>query len=210
MFEYRYELPDEPTNHLDLHALVWLENWLTNHFDGMAIIVSHDQYFLNSVCTDVLELRSTLAGQQKTSLEHYSGDYSTYQNTLAERKIAQTRAKLAYEKEKEKLQEFVSREGKKYDNPAHQSQRKMKLKQLEAMVEVEGVEVDSELVMHFPRPYGVFSAEEKLLSVSDASFAWPGEESLFSDVEFLVTPKARLAILGKNGCGEIIVQWNAW
>ena len=53
---------DEPTNHLDLHALVWLENWLALNFDGMAIIVSHDQYFLNSVCTDVLELRSTLAG----------------------------------------------------------------------------------------------------------------------------------------------------
>ena len=53
---------DEPTNHLDLHALVWLENWLGQSFDGMAIVVSHDQYFLNSVCTDVLELKSTLAG----------------------------------------------------------------------------------------------------------------------------------------------------
>lgn len=53
---------DEPTNHLDLHALVWLENWLSLNFDGMAIVVSHDQYFLNAVCTDVLELRSTLAG----------------------------------------------------------------------------------------------------------------------------------------------------
>jgi ATPase subunit of ABC transporter with duplicated ATPase domains len=80
-------LLDEPTNHLDLHALVWLENWLGLNFDGIAIIVSHDQYFLNSVCTDVLELRSTLAGQSRTSLEHYSGDYQTYQNTLAEKKV---------------------------------------------------------------------------------------------------------------------------
>lgn len=60
---------DEPTNHLDLHALVWLENWLSLNFDGMAIVVSHDQYFLNAVCTDVLELRSTLAGPY--SLVHH-------------------------------------------------------------------------------------------------------------------------------------------
>ena len=98
----------------------------------------------------------TYAGQLKTSLEHYSGDYETYQNTLADKKIVQARARVAYEKEKEKLKEFVSREGKKYDNPAHQSQRKMKLKQLEALVEVESVEEDSELVMIFPTPFGVF------------------------------------------------------
>ena len=39
----------------------------------------------------------------KTSLEHYSGDYQTYQNTLAEKKVVQARARVAYEKEKEKL-----------------------------------------------------------------------------------------------------------
>ena len=41
---------------------------------------------------------------------------------MEENKIAQGRARIAYEKEKEKLREFISREGKKYDNPAHQAQ----------------------------------------------------------------------------------------
>lgn len=86
------------------------------------MIVSHDQVFLNAVCTDVLELRSTLAGQSKSSLTHFSGDYDTYENTVAENKKAQARLRLAWEKETEKLREFISREGKKYDNPAHQSQ----------------------------------------------------------------------------------------
>ena len=126
-------LLDEPTNHLDLHALVWLEHWLINEFEGMALIVSHDTYFLNSVCTDVLELRSVLAGASKSSLECYTGDYSTYQNTLAERKVAQTRAKIAYEKEKDKLREFVNRQNMG-DSKSFHSQRKMKMKQLEAMV----------------------------------------------------------------------------
>jgi hypothetical protein len=44
------------------------------------------------------------------------------ENTVEENKIAQGRARVAYEKEKEKLREFISREGKKYDNPAHQAQ----------------------------------------------------------------------------------------
>ena len=44
------------------------------------------------------------------------------ENTVEENKIAQGRARVAYEKEKDKLREFISREGKKYDNPAHQAQ----------------------------------------------------------------------------------------
>lgn len=195
-------LLDEPTNHLDLHALVWLENYLLSEFAGIAVIVSHDEVFLNAVCTDVLELRSTLAGQQKSTLEHFSGDYDTFQNTLKERRVAQARAREAYEKEKEKLREFISREGKKYDNPAHQAQRKMKQKQLQALTEVEEVEEDSELVLSIPRPYGVFEQSEKLLAVQNVSFAWPGSAPLFAAVDFVVSPRARIAILGKNGCGK--------
>jgi ATPase subunit of ABC transporter with duplicated ATPase domains len=55
-------------------------------------------------------------------LTHYSGDYATYVNTVQEQKVAQMRLRVAYEKEKDKLREFISREGKKYDNPAHQAQ----------------------------------------------------------------------------------------
>ena len=168
----------------------------------MAVVVSHDEVFLNRVCTDMIELRSTLAGQAKSSLEHFSGDFETFLNTVKERKVAQARMREAYEKEKEKLREFISREGKKYDNPAHQAQRKMKVKQLQALVEVEDVEEESELVLNLPRPHGVFDASEKLLAVRDVSFAWPGGEPLFANVDFVVTPRARLAILGKNGCGK--------
>ena len=85
-------LLDEPTNHLDLHALVWLESYLKERFEGILLVVSHDRYFLNEICTDVLELRSRLVGQKK-ALDHYKGDYNTYEKTVAERKIAQSRAR---------------------------------------------------------------------------------------------------------------------
>ena len=81
----------------------------------------------------------------------------------------------------------------------------MKMKQLEALVDVEGVEEDSELVMRFPRPYGVFDATENLISVRSAAFGWTeGEPPLFENVDFCIGSKARIAILGKNGCGEYI------
>jgi ATPase subunit of ABC transporter with duplicated ATPase domains len=119
--------------------------------------------------------------------------------------VVQQRARVAYEREKEKLIEFISREGKKFDNPAHQSQRKMRMKQLETLMEVEEVEEDSELVMTFPKPFGVFDDDEVLLSGTKMAFGYAGEEELFRDVELVISAKARVAILGKNGCGMYVI-----
>lgn len=195
-------LLDEPTNHLDLHALVWLEHWLVDKFQGIALVVSHDSCFLDSVCTDILELRSTLAGQAKGQLTAYSGDYATYLVTLSDRKKTLQRAKAAQEIAKDKLKEFIARDGKKYDSPAHQAQRKMKIKQLEKMAEIEEVEEDADLTITLPEPNGVFAENEKLISVMSASFAYEAQDPLFVDVDFAVNSHARLAILGKNGCGK--------
>ena len=57
-------LLDEPTNHLDLNAVLWLDDYLSNHWKHTLLVVSHDQVFLDTVCTDILELKSTLAGKQ--------------------------------------------------------------------------------------------------------------------------------------------------
>mmetsp|Transcript_9168 Transcript_9168/g.9238 ORF Transcript_9168/g.9238 Transcript_9168/m.9238 type:complete len:786 (+) Transcript_9168:135-2492(+) len=195
-------LLDEPTNHLDLHALVWLENWLTNKFHGIAVLVSHDSFFLDTVCTDILELRSVLGGHSKGSLVHYSGDYKTYECTVEERKKNIARLKYTQDIQKEKLKEFISREGKKYDSPAHQAQRKMKMKQLEKMEEIEEIEEDSDVYLHLPKPNGVFDKNEKLIGLENVSFAWPDQDPLFIDVDFSINPGARLAILGKNGAGK--------
>ena len=238
-------LLDEPTNHLDLHALVWLEEWLVNSFRGTLIVVSHDSHFLDGVCTDVLEFRSTLSGAKRSSLITFSGDYSTYERTLQEKRINLLRDRDAFERTRDHLQEFIGREGKKYDNPSHQSQRKMKMKQLAALQEVHVAEEDSELVLKLPKPHGIFNGNEKLLSVQNVSFAWPmasaatgagaadgnvakeevkdegkdeeeeeEEENakpakakkyhkpLFEKVDFVVQARARVAFLGRNGCGK--------
>lgn len=215
-------LLDEPTNHLDVHAMVWLETWLSEHYQGVCIIVSHDTVFLNGVCTDILEMRpvpgsggaaSAPGGGQKSTvamIEQFPGDYKSFCNIIDERKIFIERAATAHQKEKEKLKEFIAREGRKYDNPAHQAQRKMKIKQLADLeneelslgfIEMQSEKLDSTL--RFPEPFAVFSEYEPLITLSDVSFAYDGkpENSLFEHVEFNINTRTRLALVGKNGCG---------
>ncbi|MBQ9265166.1 MAG: ABC-F family ATP-binding cassette domain-containing protein, partial [Clostridia bacterium] len=70
-------LLDEPTNHLDLAALDWLEHYLSE-YRGTVVVVSHDRYFLDHVCTHITEL---LLG----TAEQYEGNYSKYMKERAER-----------------------------------------------------------------------------------------------------------------------------
>jgi ATPase subunit of ABC transporter with duplicated ATPase domains len=112
------------------------------------------------------------------------------------------RQKEAQEFQKQKLKEFTSREGGKYDGPSHQAQKKSKAKKLESMEEIEDLEVEVKLTMQFPKPSGVFAKDEKLIAVQDVSFGWPSGPLLFEQADFVVNPNARFAILGKNGCGK--------
>merc|ERR1719159_2127135 len=70
-------LLDEPTNHLDLEACVWLENYLAT-WPSMLICISHSQDFLNTVCTNIMQL--TVKGQ----LVNWGGNYDAYVRTRTE------------------------------------------------------------------------------------------------------------------------------
>ena len=85
-------LLDEPTNHLDIKAVEWLESYLTQ-WEGAAVIVSHDRYFLDHACNALLEMAVSGA-------EYYRGNYSTY---LQEREIRWNHRFEIFESEKEKL-----------------------------------------------------------------------------------------------------------
>jgi ATP-binding cassette, subfamily F, member 3 len=85
-------LLDEPTNHLDISAVEWLEGYLSQ-WEGAAVIVSHDRYFLDHACNALLEM--TISGA-----EYYRGNYTTY---LSEREIRWNHRFEMFESEKEKL-----------------------------------------------------------------------------------------------------------
>ena len=94
-------LLDEPTNHLDLDAIAWLEEFLIN-FDNTVIVVSHDRYFLNKVCTQTADI-------DYGKIQLYAGNYDFwFQSSQLLIKQMKEANKKKEEKIKE-LQEFISR-----------------------------------------------------------------------------------------------------
>lgn len=92
---------DEPTNHLDFETIMWLEDYLKG-YKGAIIIVSHDRYFLNKVCTRICEI-------EQGRLTSYRGDYSSY---LVQKKMNSERQLKEYEaqqKEIAKLEDYVAK-----------------------------------------------------------------------------------------------------
>ena len=94
-------LLDEPTNHLDLNAIEWLEEFLIN-FDNTVIVVSHDRYFLNKVCTHIADI-------DYGKIQLYAGNYDFWYESS---QLIIRQMKEANKKKEEKikeLQEFISR-----------------------------------------------------------------------------------------------------
>src|SRR5512140_3825380 len=111
-------LLDEPTNHLDIRAVEWLEGYLTQ-WEGAAIIVSHDRYFLDHACNALLEMASS-------GSEFYRGNYSLY---LQERENRWNHRIEVFEGERDKLLkdlEYI----KRHISGQHVQQAKVKLRSL--------------------------------------------------------------------------------
>ena len=155
-------LLDEPTNHLDIKAVEWLEGYLTQ-WEGAAVIVSHDRYFLDHACNALLEMAISGA-------EYYRGNYSVY---LQEREIRWNHRFEIFESEKEKLikeVEYIKR------NISGQNtlQAKGKLKRLTRVVQaIEQVGMDAAVNSNWSQldvetttsPFSVEEAERRVRSL---------------------------------------------
>merc|ERR1719453_2593150 len=84
-------LLDEPTNHLDLNAVIWLDSYLQK-WKKTLLVVSHDQDFLNSICTEMLHL-------DKKKLVHYRGDYTKFKKQLITTREKEQKEWEKYEKQ---------------------------------------------------------------------------------------------------------------
>ncbi len=116
-------LLDEPTNHLDLEAISWLEEFLIN-FENTVIVVSHDRYFLNKVCTQIADI-----DYQKIQL--YAGNYDFwYESSQLMIKQMKEANKKKEEKIKE-LQEFIQRFSANASKSKQATSRKRALEKIE-------------------------------------------------------------------------------
>ncbi len=116
-------LMDEPTNHLDLAAIDWLEEWLIN-FENTVIVVSHDRYFLNKVCTAIADV-------DYNKIQLYSGNYDFWYESS---QLMVRQMKEANRKKEEKikeLQEFISRFAANASKSKQATSRKRALEKIE-------------------------------------------------------------------------------
>jgi ATP-binding cassette subfamily F protein 3 len=92
---------DEPTNHLDIDAIEWLENYLKD-WDGAALIVSHDRYFLDKVCNHIWEMGGG-------GIEIYRGNYSHYTQQREDRWDLRSKTFIAEKERLEKELDYIKR-----------------------------------------------------------------------------------------------------
>merc|ERR1712012_358949 len=104
---------DEPTNHLDLNAVIWLDNYLQN-WKKTLLVVSHDQSFLDNVCTDIIHL-------DQCKLWYYKRNYSTFKKIEEQKRRERIKE---YEKQEKRLKELKA---------AGQSKKKAEAKSKEAL-----------------------------------------------------------------------------
>ena len=218
-------LLDEPTNHLDISAVEWLESYLAI-WDGAAVIVSHDRYFLDRACNVILEMLPS-------GYELYRGNYSAY---LYQRQERAERRQEVFEREKEKLLKEVEYI-KKNISGQNVTQAKGKLRRLTRVVQaIEQVGFETVMNTNWSQldveittsPFGVEEAErhvralrspvrtlpklnlnlragkrsgDLVIRTKDLQVGWP-DKFLFSAPDIELRRLGCAALIGPNGAGK--------
>lgn len=177
-------LLDEPTNHLDLDAIAWLENFLID-FENTVIVVSHDRYFLNKVCTHTADI-------DYGKIQLYAGNYDFWYESS---QLLIRQMKEANKKKEEKikeLQEFISRFSANASKSKQATARKRAL---------EKIELDEIRPSSRKYPYIDFRPDREIgnevLTVEHLSKTVNGEKVL-DDISFIVGHNDKIAFVGGN------------
>jgi ATPase subunit of ABC transporter with duplicated ATPase domains len=181
-------LLDEPTNHLDILTIRWLEKFLAA-YTGCAVIISHDQRFLDNVTSHTLDV-------DYRTITEYTGSYSTF---VAEKAAIRARKEAENERALDEIarkRAWVERFGAK-NTKATQAQSRLK--------QIERIEVEELVESSRRRPHLRFVPERpsgrEVLDIKGVSKSY-GDKRVLSDMSLLVTRGERVAIIGPNGLGK--------
>ncbi|XP_052440845.1 ATP-binding cassette sub-family F member 1 isoform X1 [Carassius gibelio] len=189
---------DEPTNHLDLNAVIWLNNYLQS-WKKTLLIVSHDQSFLDDVCTDIIHL-------DNQKLYYYRGNYLTFKKMYVQK---QKELLKQYEKQEKKLKDLKAG-GKSTKQAEKQTKEVLTRKQQKgkkSQHEEESREA-TELLKR-PREYTVKFTfpnppplSPPILGLHSVDFGYESQKPLFRNVDFGIDMESRICIVGPNGVGK--------
>ncbi|WP_421792907.1 ABC-F family ATP-binding cassette domain-containing protein [Hyphobacterium sp.] len=180
-------LLDEPTNYLDLEGAIWLESFLKS-FPGAALIISHDRDLLNAM--------DKIAHLRTKKIAIFEGGYDNFERQLAEKQRLQMKLKAKQDEERRHLQSFVDR-FKAKASKAKQAQSRVK--RLEKMQPVATIVDDPVSPFEFPAPQKAMAPP--LMRIENAALGY-GEKTVLRDLNLIIDPDDRIALLGKNGSGK--------
>ncbi|MFM7021820.1 MAG: ABC-F family ATP-binding cassette domain-containing protein [Flavobacteriales bacterium] len=178
-------LLDEPTNHLDLEMVEWLEKFMTQP-EITLLVITHDRFFLDSVCTKIIEL-------DRGSLYHYDGNYEYY---LTKRHERMENAKTVAEKAKNLLRKEVEWLG-----------RMPKARTTKAKYRIDAVDDIREKAFSYKteRQIKIESHVErmgkKILELHNVSKSY-GEREIIRSFSYVFKKQEKVGIIGKNGSGK--------
>ncbi|MBD5158628.1 MAG: ABC-F family ATP-binding cassette domain-containing protein, partial [Ruminococcus sp.] len=204
---------DEPTNHLDFKTIMWLEDYLRT-YKGAVLIVSHDRYFLDKLCTSICEI-------ERGTLTRYKGNYSAFVRQREENNVRREKEYEMQQKQISKLEDYVAK------NLVRASTTKMaqsRRRQLEKIERIEKPFHDTKTAkIHFTYavepPIDVLKVKGVDISVGEGS----SRKTLVDEVNFEVRRGEKIGIIGDNGIGKStllkiiqeklshkgIVRWNS-
>ncbi|XP_060095184.1 ATP-binding cassette sub-family F member 1 [Heteronotia binoei] len=189
---------DEPTNHLDLNAVIWLNNYLQT-WKKTLLIVSHDQGFLDDVCTDIVHL-----DMQK--LFYYRGNYMTFKKMYQQK---QKELLKQYEKQEKKLKDLKAG-GKSTKQAEKQTKEALTRKQQKCRKKNPDEEAnEAPELLKRPKEYTVKFTfpnppplSPPILGLHGVDFSYEGQKPLFKNLDFGIDLESRICIVGPNGVGK--------
>jgi ATP-binding cassette subfamily F protein uup len=181
-------LLDEPTNHLDTATIDWLEEYLTNDYDGAVLMVTHDRYVLDAICDRILEL-------DRGTLVEYRGGYADYIEQKAER--------LAHEERTESNRLNLLRREKAWlmrGARARTTKQKARIQRAEALLAVDPL-VDAARVELRGLTSGAAQLGNSVLDLEGVDLT-VGGKVLVRDLTLHLVGHDRVGIIGPNGAGK--------
>lgn len=180
-------LLDEPTNHLDMSSIDWLCNLLKNH-KGTVIVISHNRYFLNEVCTNIADL-------DYQEIRLFTGNYDDFMtaNEIALEKMRRENARK--ESRISELKEFINRFGA---NASKARQATSRQKELDK-IQLEEIKPSSRV-----SPFIRFTPQTRLGEkvIEGVELAKSYDVKLFENFSPVIGNAEKIAIIGTNGVGK--------
>ncbi len=177
-------LLDEPTNHMDEKSIMWLEDFLLD-YQGTVIVVSHDRYFLNTVCTHIVDV-------DYGKITMWVGNYDFWYESSQLMQQLTKQQNIAKEKKIEELKAFIRRFGANKSMARQATSRKKML---------EKIKIEEMPASNRKYPYINFKFEKELgkeiLEFDRVNYTFEGKKVL-DNISFRVNKDDKIAILGNN------------